>query len=359
MVSLYPDIPSKGNFGVIWTLMLVFISSFILTGAVRVYALRRDLVDYPNARSSHSSATPRGGGLAIVITYSAAVSSFYFHGILSLYHLLAFILAGGGVAAIGYWDDHGHIPAGWRIIVHFLAVAMAMYWLNGSFSLQLGSTSFELGWFGYLTAVVFFVWLLNLFNFMDGIDGIASVEAINITGSASVISLYAGQIDKAEMPVISLQLALLAAVSGFLLWNWPPAKIFLGDVGSGFLGFIVSVLAYINVDSDLLSIWSWLILVGVFLVDATITLIRRFLRGARWYQAHRDHAYQHAARLWKSHGIVSGAVVVINVVWLLPFAWFASIYPEKGWYLTCIAFLPLILLAFRLRAGLDDEAASR
>lgn len=340
----------------IWALVLVFISSFTLTGALRVYALKKDLVDYPNARSSHSAATPRGGGLAIVISYSVVVGAFYFQGILPLALVLAFIVAGGGVAAIGYWDDHGHIPARWRIIVHFFAAATAMFWLNGSISLQLASSTLELGWFGNLTAVIFFVWLLNLFNFMDGIDGIAAVEAITVTGSASVISLFAGQIDKAGMPVIALQLALLAAVFGFLCWNWPPAKIFLGDVGSGFIGFIVGVLAYINVDSDLLSIWSWLILVGVFLVDATTTLIRRFLRGARWYEAHRDHAYQHAARLLNSHGIVSGAVVLINVVWLFPLAWFASLYPEKGWYLTCIAFLPLVFGAFRLRAGLSDEA---
>ena len=132
----------------------------------------------------------------------------------------------------------------------------------------------------------------------------------------------------------------------------------MGDVGSGFLGFAIGILAYVNVAEGLLATWSWLILLGIFLVDATITLIRRFLRRARWHEAHRSHAYQHAVRRWKSHGKVSCGVAVINAFWLLPLAWLASVHPAIGWILAFIAMLPLVGLAFWLDAGIEEENVS-
>jgi Fuc2NAc and GlcNAc transferase len=156
-------------------------------------------------------------------------------------------------------------------------------------------------------------------------------------------------------------LALLgAATLGFLPWNWPPARIFMGDVGSGFLGFNLAVLALYTVHTGALTVWSWLILLGVFIVDATVTLLRRIVRGERWYVAHRNHAYQHAAIRWRSHRRVTLTVLAINLAWLIPLAWFVNRCPQLGIIAVSLALAPLIVWALALGAGqspYDSRAA--
>ena len=148
-----------------------------------------------------------------------------------------------------------------------------------------------------------------------------------------------------------------ATALGFLVWNWPPAKIFMGDVGSGFIGFVLAMFAIISSDMGLLPIWSWLILAGVFVVDSTITLVTRVINGEEWYSAHSNHAYQKASRRLKSHKPVTLSVLMINILWLLPMAWFASARPEFGWWLTIIAWIPLISLSLFLKAGRPEPSA--
>ena len=268
---------------------------------------------------------------------------------------MTYLLAGGMVAGIGYWDDHGHIPASLRILVHFIAAGMAVFWLGGFPQIQLGEYVIDLGWLGNLFGVIFLVWLLNLYNFMDGIDGIAGVEAIFVAGGSSLISL--SQVlpaNTGQLTLLLLQLIFVAATIGFLVWNWPPSKIFLGDVGSGFIGFILGVFAFSSVAAGLLPIWSWLILLGVFLMDATVTLVRRFFNGKRWYEAHCNHAYQHLTRRWRSHQKVTLAILLVDLIWLLPLAWAAALHPSMGWWITLLAMMPLLVLAFKLNAGIDS-----
>jgi Fuc2NAc and GlcNAc transferase len=204
----------------------------------------------------------------------------------------------------------------------------------------------DLGTGGNILSLIAVVWLLNLYNFMDGIDGIASMETLFVTVSAVIFLLLNNAIN------VSLWLALLIVGNlGFILWNWPPARIFLGDVGSSFLGFILGGFAIFTENEGYLSIWVWLILLGVFLVDATITVLRRFFSGQRIYLAHRSHAYQNLSRRWDDHRAVTLSVLAIDVFWLFPLAWLVFMYPGWGMLLTFIAFLPLILLAFYLGAG--------
>ncbi len=141
---------------------------------------------------------------------------------------------------------------------------------------------------------------------------------------------------------------------GFLVWNWPPARIFLGDVGSGFLGIVIGFLAVFSVSSGQLPLWSWLILSAVFLVDATVTLLRRVIRRERWYEAHRSHAYQHLSRRFKSHLKVVWAVCAVNIFWLFPLALIAAFFPGYTFLCMFFAFSPLIWGAIRLGAGLPD-----
>lgn len=329
------------------TFCLPFLFSLILTRLLRGYALRRNLIDLPGNRSSHEFPTPRGGGLSIVITFIVGLIMLVVGRYIS--HDLFLALCGGGsiAAVIGFIDDHRNISAKWRIVVHFIAATWSLFWLGGMFSLF---ANLYWNWIGNLIGVVGLVWLLNLYNFMDGIDGIAGVEAIFVLGCASIIFILS---DNREFAVIT-GLGIMA-VAGFLIWNVPPAKIFMGDVGSGFLGIVVGIIAIASIKNGLLPIWSWVILLGVFIIDSTVTLVRRMLRGMRWYEAHRSHAYQHAARRWKSHGRVILAITCINIFWLFPFAMLAWLQPRFGIVFVVIAYVPLLLLVIHMGAGIENE----
>lgn len=334
-----------------WLLLgLVFALSWALTGGLRRYALNRNILDIPNERSSHTVPTPRGGGVSIIVTFLAGLVFLFITGHVSFNILMA--LFGGGllVSVIGFIDDCGHVPAPARLLVHFIAASWSLAWLGGIPPLQAGNYLIEIAWLNQLLGLIFIVWLLNLFNFMDGIDGIAGTEAIFIAGGSALMLTVNG------VASIPLWLGLIVAGSlGFLVWNWPQARIFMGDAGSGFLGFTLALFAVLTGLSGDLPIWTWLILFGVFLVDATVTLIRRMLRGGRWFEAHRSHAYQHASRKWNSHSAVLLAVIIINVLWLLPLAWCALIWEKSGLILTLIAYSPLFSLAIWLGAGLEKE----
>jgi len=340
----------------------VFISSVIITALVRHNALNKNILDVPNKRSSHDTPTPSGGGISIVITFSSYLLILLYLEKIDIDIFLALFGGSVFVAAVGYWDDHKHVAASKRIIVHIIAAIWALFWLGGK---DIGiSTSGILnsGWFIDIAALFLIVWLLNLYNFMDGIDGIAGSEAIFVMAAAALILILdSANSDLSYFPgnekrqsFVYLMTALLLAVSGFLVWNWPPAKIFMGDVGSGYLGFILAVFAVSAAITNILNIWTWLILLGVFIVDATTTLYRRFVSRQRWYEAHRSHAYQHAAQIMQSHLKVTLSIIFINIFWLLPLAWLAAFKKEWGIVLTMCAYTPLIILALKLRAGKDQ-----
>ncbi|AZD09714.1 Undecaprenyl-phosphate alpha-N-acetylglucosaminyl 1-phosphate transferase [Pseudomonas chlororaphis] len=326
-------------------LPIIAVSSFGLTWALRRYALSRSLIDIPNSRSSHTTPTPRGGGIAIVVSFLIAIVAMLFLDMLQLNQALALLGAGVLVAVLGFLDDHGHIAARWRLLGHFLAAFWALYWIGGLAPISVFGEKIELGIFGYAVSAMFLVWMLNLYNFMDGIDGIASVEAITVC--IGVAFLYWVQSGAA----ISAPILLACSVLGFLCWNFPPAKIFMGDAGSGFLGIILGIFALQAawVSSDLF--WAWLILMGVFIVDATVTLIRRLLRGEKVYEAHRSHAYQFASRHYKRHLPVTLATGMITILWLLPIAFLVVDGKLEGVLGLLLAYVPLLLLALKFQAG--------
>ncbi len=266
----------------------------------------------------------------------------------SLELTIALLGAGLLVALIGFLDDHGHVPARWRLLVHFLAAIWGLYWLGGVPALVIGETNIELGWLGGALGAFYLVWLLNLYNFMDGIDGIAGVEAVTTCLSVVLICAMLGTWQAALMPAL-LSLASL----GFLIWNFPPAKIFMGDAGSGFLGLMLGLLSLHSAWVEPQLFVSWVILLGVFLVDASVTLVHRLLRGEKVYQAHRSHAYQYASRKYGQHLPVTLAVAVINIFWLAPLATWAALYGDD-WLMLALAYVPLVLLALKYRAGQSD-----
>lgn len=320
--------------------------SLILTAALRHYAHARQLMDIPNARSSHTSPTPRGGGMAFVASFLTALLLLGSGG--ALPSSLAWALAGGGggIALLGFLDDHRHIAVRWRLLGHFAAAAWVLYWLGGMPQDILPGLPADLGWLLLAGGAFYLVWILNLYNFMDGIDGIAGVEALCVCLGGGLASILA------EQPSLALPPVLLAcAVSGFLYWNFPPARIFMGDGGSGFLGIVLGTLSLHagGVAPELF--WSWGILLGVFVVDATVTLLRRLVRGEAIHQAHRSHAYQHAARRFGGHLPVTLAVAAINLAWLLPMALLVAARLVDIAIGVALTYVPLIALALTMQAG--------
>lgn len=340
-----------------WFLPVVAGVALFLTGALRRYALARSLMDIPNARSSHSVPTPRGGGVAIVVSFLLALPLMAGMGFIAWSLAWALLGAGTGIAVLGFLDDHGHIAARWRLLGHFAAAIWALFWLGGLPPVVMFGFTADLGWFGHALAAVYLVWLLNLYNFMDGIDGIASVEAICVClGGALLYGLlgFAGSTQPTEFVV---PLLLAAAVAGFLFWNFPPARIFMGDAGSGFLGITLGVLSLQAAWFAPQLLWSWLILLGVFIVDATFTLLRRLLRGDKVYEAHRSHAYQYASRQYGRHLPVTLVVVGINILWLLPIALWVGLGGVDGLLGLLIAYVPLFALALKYHAGELEQQA--
>ncbi|MDD1151328.1 glycosyltransferase family 4 protein [Pseudomonas idahonensis] len=336
----------------IWWLMLAVLGiSLLLTWVLRRYALARSLMDIPNNRSSHSVPTPRGGGVAIVLSFLVASPLLTFLVDVPWSYIWALWGAGALIAVIGFLDDHGHIAARWRLLAHFSASIWALAWLGGLPPVKLLGVDFNLSWVGHFFAVFYLVWMLNLYNFMDGIDGIASVQAVSACLGACVIYWLSGDVSLIWMPLL-----LAVAVLGFLYWNFPPARIFMGDAGSGFLGLILGLFSLQAAWTSSRFLWVWLILLGVFIVDSTFTLARRLLRGDKVYEAHRSHAYQFASRQFGRHLPVTLAVMAINVFWLLPIAMCVGLFDLDGSMGMVLAYVPLVLLAIRFHAGELEKA---
>jgi Fuc2NAc and GlcNAc transferase len=237
--------------------------------------------------------------------------------------------------------------------VHFAAAVWALAWLGGVPPIPFGDRLLDPGAGGYVLGVLGIVWSLNLFNFMDGIDGIAASEASFMAFAGALLSIAMG--GSASVPAIAL--ALGCACVGFLAWNWPPAKIFMGDIGSGYIGYSLALVAILAARDHPVAWLVWLTLGAVFFVDATLTLARRVLRGERVHQAHRSHAYQWLARRF-GHRRVTLGVIAVNVAWLLPCAWLASVYPSHAVSIALGALLPLVVAAVAAGSGRREVGTS-
>jgi Fuc2NAc and GlcNAc transferase len=321
---------------------------------VRRLALSHGVLDVPNARSSHTAPTPRGGGLAIVLVASLSMAALAAMGSVDFRMFMALTVGGIPVALVGFIDDRRPVSPLVRLLVHFAAAGWALAWLGGMPPLRLGGQTYIFGWEGYFLGAVGIVWTLNLFNFMDGIDGIAGAEAVFVTWAAAFLAQITGTPGVAPAAV-----AVGAACAGFLLWNWPPAKIFMGDVGSGYVGYAIVILALAASRDNAAALIVWLILGGIFFVDATLTVVRRLTRGEPPQQAHRSHAYQWLARRWGSHRRVTLTVLGLNFFWLLPWAVLAARFPAHAALFLCVAFVPLAVVVLLAGAGRAEPDANR
>jgi len=337
----------------IWLLLVAsFFSSWILTSLLRKYAIGRRLVDAPGKRRSHSGIVPRGGGVAIAVTFSCAIAFLAAFGRLDPAVAAGFLGSSGLITILGFVDDHRDLGVARRLLVQFVAAGWLMYWLVGDSYAALGEV-FPILPQGlvYVGVLIYVVWLVNLYNFMDGIDGIASIEAIVVSLGAAGMYVASG--------VSSLQwylpAMLLAATAGFLPWNFPRASIFLGDSGSGFLGVTLAALSLMAAVASRDLFWAWIILLCLFITDATFTLLRRLLRGEPPHVAHREHAYQFAARRFGGHVPVTVGVAVLNACWILPLAILVGLDRLPIAVGVMAAYIPATCLMLYFRAGAGES----
>ena len=323
----------------------VFLAALLLTWIIKNQAIRLQLLDAPIARSAHSRPIPRGGGVSISLLFAISALYFFLEGIIPTEEFLA-LIAAFVIALLGILDDLFTLRLRWRITVQLLAAIWVVYWLGGVAPIDFGFFLLTNPLLLSIMGILALIWLLNLYNFMDGIDGIATTELLFV----NVMSLFIF-INSSDPVASHLSAVLLSAGAGFLVWNWPPAKIFLGDVGSSFIGFVLGILALMTMQHESLTVWTWFILLGVFVVDATFTLLVRYISGQRWFEGHASHAYQNAAREYKSHAKVTISIVTINCLWLAPLALLSVERPEFGFLICVVALAPLILLALRFKAG--------
>ena len=326
---------------------LLFLGSAILTGLFRLVAQRVRLVAVPVSRSAHLSPIPVGGGVSIVALILLVIAYCYWTAQIPANEFAA-LMAGFVIACIGIVDDIKQLDVRWRIPAQFLASIYVVYCLGDVPAIDFGFFNFPESMLLNVLAVFALVWLLNLFNFMDGIDGIAATELIAV----NVVSLLI--VINSDAVVTLLSASLAAAAGGFLFWNWAPAKIFMGDVGSSFIGFTLGVMALLSLQHGSMTVWTWVLLLGVFIVDATLTLFVRVRRRQRWYEGHASHAYQNAARHYKSHSKVTLSILLINLFWLGPLAWLSMQYLKMGLVITVIGLIPLLVLARRFDAGSEN-----
>lgn len=286
----------------IWvtTIISILILSFFLTYVIRIWALKYRIIDVPNERSSHSHPTPRGGGVAIVISWYTGITILFLSESLSPEIYFA-LLSGILLAIISLVDDIISIKPGIRLLIQFLSAALALYFLKGIDSIYIQQFYLNEDIILLPLALITIVWFVNLYNFLDGIDGYASIEAICIS-----LVLYIFTND-------ALLLLLLVSVMGFLIWNWPRAKIFMGDVGSTQLGFILVILGIYYNNEHQFNFLLWILLSSPFWFDASLTLFRRWKRGEKLSQAHKKHAYQRLVQAGYSHLQVNYILIGLNV----------------------------------------------
>jgi Fuc2NAc and GlcNAc transferase len=327
------------------------LASAFTTRQLIVNSNRFSKMDIPNERSSHITPTPRGGGIAFVSTSLIGFLILLLNDALNRTELLSLCCAGVIVAIAGHLDDRQKISgATVRLVLHAISAIILIVGVGIPAQISLFDRTVNTGIVGSILGVIYLVWLLNLFNFMDGTDGIAASEAIFIALAGAFLNYHV--LSHANHSDAAIVLA--ASTFGFLLYNWSPAKIFMGDVGSGYLGIVIGGLSLMAAKQQHELLWVWIILLAVFVSDATITLIRRLLRKQKPHVAHRSHAYQHLAIRFNSHAKVSLIVLAINVVWLLPIAFLVADNQIPGTTGVVIAYVPLLVAALILGAGKDS-----
>ena len=308
--------------------LCIFIFSLIFTRYLIFFAKSKNIVDIPNDRSSHAVCTPRGGGLSISLSIIMCLLFIILSSDKVPAYLLSFTICTTLILIIGVIDD----------LKGLSIITRAFLYLIISFVFILSTTG--IGSFSHHNFVIFILvtivltWIINLYNFMDGADAISGIQAVICALPAGIIFSLSDEHD-----IALLCYTLVASSIGFLVWNWPPAKIFMGDVGSCVIGFVFGCLMIITYLQNHFSILIWLILLSFFIVDSTLTLITRIINREKWYQAHRTHSYQRVLQMGHSHKKLATVFIFFAILIQWPATYIAYKIPEMQIFITTVIYI--------------------
>jgi Fuc2NAc and GlcNAc transferase len=323
-------------------LVLSSLASYIMCRSLVTISHRHALLDQANTRSSHSAPTPRIGGLSFVFLNSLLLVYFIIYPLPNTPKFIYWVLLLPPllVALVSIVEDlTNRVSRKIRLIAHLSASTLALVYLASYLETSMSPVY-------YIIVAIGITWFINLYNFMDGIDGIATTQGLFIILTSSILAF-----SQHHNGWGLLLTCLSGPLIGFLIINWQPARIFMGDIGSTYLGMLLPTILLINMAENIINVWSAVILTGTFLADATWTLAFRFFSSQAWYTPHRSHAYQILSRKLNSHSKVNLLNFCINTCWLLPLSLLANALPNYGQFFTILALVPLILLAMMTKAG--------
>ena len=283
----------------IYTILLLI--SFFLTYFIKNYMIKKSLVAVVNERSSHSTPTPHGGGIALSITWFLGLFYLYFIGEIES-NLFYALLFGAVISIVSFFDDIYELSPKLRLLIQSLVAFFGLYYLGGFETLTVGIFDISNPILTNIFAFFMIIWFINLYNFLDGINGYAGSQAVFLAVAGFV--LFGG----------NYFLVLAMAVLGFLYWNWNKAKIFMGDVGSTLLGYNIAIFTIYYANQEPSNFWIWIILFGIFWFDATLTLLRRKRNKEKLSEAHKKHAYQRLTQSGWSHYKVTNWSIIINII---------------------------------------------
>ena len=316
-------------------LITLFLLSIVATRFYISIAAKKGLLDIPNHRSSHVTPTVRGGGLVFVGLWLLTLVVLKIFNSITFAVFIFYLVPTALLTILGFVEDNYTLAARWRFLIQIIVAIISLAIIGNIADFNLGF--FVLSWsiINLVLAFLAILWSINLFNFMDGTDGFAATEAIFILLLSCLFFYLTGVV-----MVSYVLLVLVILIGGFLVCNWPKAQVFMGDVGSTPLGLIIVITALYAQKYYHIPIILWMMLYGVFLFDATITLVRRILHGERWYQAHKNHAYQRLHQAGFSHlQILCGLIVINVIITILAFLAF-----QFSYLITYLVLLEFILL---------------
>lgn len=312
----------------VYLILILFLISFSFTYFIKNYMIKKSLVASVNERSSHTTPTPHGGGIALCLTWFIGLSYLYFMGQIES-NLFYALLFGAVISIVSFFDDIYELSPKLRLIIQATVAIGGLYFLGGFETLTFGIFDISSSILTNTFAFFMIIWFINLYNFLDGINGYAGSEAVFLALAGFV--LFGG----------NHFLVLGVAVLGFLYWNWNKAKIFMGDVGSTLLGYNIAIFTIYYANQEATNFWIWIILFGIFWFDATLTLIRRKRNKEKLSQAHKKHAYQRLTQSGWSHFKVTNYLIGINLIL------FAIVYFVSNIFIAFVFTLILLILTMK------------
>lgn len=334
--------------------LLVLATTATVIGSLlyRNVALQRGIIAKISSRTLHDRTVARGGGLVFASVFVVGIFVCWLRGGLSAWVMLALGVGGMAAAVVGFIDDVYEVSPLKKLATQIcLSIWLFVVFYAPLYEPVFLSAGVIERTFATLVLIFIPVWLINLYNFIDGIDGLAISSSVFVCATGMIVLGLTG-----GSSVTFFLFALLgASCVGFLFLNIPPARIFMGDAGSIFLGYCIAAILLVTVAGGEISPWTWICMLSYFLGDTTTTTISRMFLVKRWYGVHRSHAYQNLARIYKSHGKVTYGVALFNILWALPLSVWSTIRPEWGPGAALIAVAPPVVWTLRFGPRLSSE----